>query len=85
MTQKLIISGETVYPCDTSHDSVISSAHEAHEAGYQLFSHAGKIYAIGFANSKDDHGLYVFECEIDEPSYVAELTAEFNRIHGIEE
>lgn len=85
MTQKLIISGETVYPCDATHESVISSAHEAHEAGYQLFSYLGKIYAIGFVKEKGGHSLYTFKCEIDEPEYVTELAAEFNRIHGIEE
>ena len=88
MTRKLIISGETVYPCNGSHPgagSVISAAHEASDAGYQLFSYLGKIYAIGFVKEKYNHSLYTFECEIDEPEYVAELTAEFNRIHGIQE
>lgn len=84
MKPKLIISGETVYPCDPGASSVITAAHEAHDAGYQLFSYAGKIYAIGFIKEKYNDSLYTFECEIDEPSYVGELAAEFNRIHGIE-
>lgn len=85
MTRKLIISGETVYPCDPGASSVITAAHEANDAGYQLFSYAGKIYAIGFVKEKYNDSLYTFECEIDEPNYVAELAAEFNRINGIEE
>lgn len=86
MTPKLIVSGETVYPCNHPEPrSVIIAAHEANDAGYQLFSYAGKIYAIGFIKGKYHDELYTFECEIDEPEYVAELAAEFNRIHGIGE